>query len=478
MRLLLTINYYLKKGGLKLKFIGFTIAVTVITISILSFIIINLMSKAIEEKAFEVASSSIKHIANSSRLALLERNYENKINLNENVNILKNSKIEGFLDISIYENDKNKFLYLSGYKKYSKSKYLNDPKLIKKLMDTKTNLLVEEKELQLDGEKINVYQFTSPVFFKYKEKDVLLGIVILLYDKNTIYSVVNKAIAASFIITFFVVLISIILVYSMGNKLTKPILNISENALNVARGNLDVNLKIDSNDELGILARSFNHMVDGLRQREKMQKFVSTSTMDMIQKDSKAKLILGGEYRTITFLFSDIRGFTSMSETKKPDEVVEIVNFYLNLQSEIIKKNDGDIDKFVGDEVMASFSGEDSLQRAISCAVEIQNSIFKRNKIRLNEKNTICNVGIGINKGEVIVGNIGSNDRMDFTSIGSTVNVASRLCSLAKENEIVVGQTLDESFKKIYNIQEQSDVLLKGINKGLDVSYIKALDVI
>ncbi len=477
MRLVLTINYYLKKGGLKLKFIGFTIALTVITVFILSFIIIQLMSKTIEKKAFEVASSSITHIANSSRLALLERNYENKINLSETIKVLKNSKIEGFLDISIYENDKNKFLYLSGYKKYSKPKYLEDTKLIKTLTDTKPKLLVEEKELLINGEMTSVYQFASPVFFKYKGKDILLGVVILLYDKNTIYSVINKAIEASLIITFFIVLISVFLAYLMGDKLTKPILNISDGALSVARGNLDINLKIDSNDELGILARSFNNMVDGLRQREKMEKFVSTSTIDMIQKDSKAKLILGGEYRTITLLFSDIRGFTSMSERKKPDEVVEIINFYLNLQSEIIKENGGDIDKFVGDEVMASFSGEDSLQRAIACAVEIQNTIFKSNEIRLKENNTICNVGIGINKGEVIVGNIGSTDRMDFTSIGSTVNVASRLCSYAKENDIVVGQILDESFKKMYTIEEEKSVLLKGINKGLDISYIKSLEL-
>ncbi len=126
---------------------------------------------------------------------------------------------------------------------------------------------------------------------------------------------------------------------------------------------------------------------------------------------------------------------------------------------------------------MASFSGEDSLQRAIACAVEIQNTIFKSNEIRLKENNTICNVGIGINKGEVIVGNIGSTDRMDFTSIGSTVNVASRLCSYAKKDEIVVGQILDESFKKMYTIEEEKSVLLKGINKGLDISYIKSLEL-
>lgn len=262
------------------------------------------------------------------------------------------------------------------------------------------------------------------------------------------------------------------IVYFFGLRFTRPILEITAAANKVSKGDLNLELNIDTADEIGILSEQFNTMINGLRERNHMQKFVSGSTISMIQEDTKQELLLGGEYRTQTFLFSDIRGFTQMSEEKTPSEVVEIVNFYLNLQAEIIKKNNGDIDKFIGDEVMASFTGDNSLQDAINAAIEIQNSISKENINRKEQKQTVCNVGIGINKGEAIVGNVGAHERMDFTSMGSTVNLAARLCSHAKANEILVENSLIEKLDDKYKTNQIEPLKVKGFSQAIKVNSI------
>ena len=230
--------------------------------------------------------------------------------------------------------------------------------------------------------------------------------------------------------------------------------------------------KSDTNDEIEELAKQFNKMVYGLHEREKMQRFVSNSTMDMIQEGKKCELILGGEHRRLTFMFCDIRGFTALSETQEPSVVVSVINFYLNLQSQIIKANGGDIDKYIGDEVMASFSGESSAVDAIKCSMEIQSTIKEANKQRLKNGELICEIGIGINQGDVIVGNIGSHERMDFTSIGLAVNIAARLCSKARANHISIEkETYDNSMLKC-DVKMEEPMDIKGVSYPIETYSI------
>jgi class 3 adenylate cyclase len=471
------INNIINKGGLKLKFIGFSIAVILITVLIISSITINLMTNSIEKKAFEVATSSIRHIGDFSKHALLERSYENKLDLSEVIKRIEEAKVEGFLDISIYERVKkdkqNKYLYLTGFKQYKAPIYLEDEKVIDQLSNAKTEkILRNEVTFIQENKKLASYQFIKPILYTFKKQTILLGVVILNYDKEAITGVVRNAINVAIFVTLIIVIFTTMMVYYVGLKFTRPILMVTQAANNVSKGNLDVDLKIKTNDEIGQLAQSFNGMVKGLRERKKMSKFVSGSTMNMIQKDDTTQLVLGGEYRTLTIFFSDIRGFTAMSETKKPEEVVEIINYYLDLQSRIIKKYNGDIDKFVGDEIMASFSGQEGTLNALRCALEIQESIIKSNKEREKLNLTVCQVGIGINKGEVIVGNMGSKQRMDFTSIGSVVNLAARICSVALPNEILIEQKTANELENEFAFIKKEAIKVKGFNKPIEISSV------
>lgn len=465
----ITLSYLLQKGGLKLKLIGFTSILIVLTVSILSFFVIQLTKSSIEQKAFEVATTSLKQIANLSTHALLERTRENEINLGEMLHDVKTSKIEGLKDVTIYAHQKtmygSKYINVAGFSKNSPKEF-NESRCLEVFKNIKNDTMFTD-------ESTDFYRFVQPIIYKYQGKPIVLGVAVLKYDKHAINKIVKDVINISIFITTIIIVFIVIVIYFAGTLFTRPILSIADAATDITNGNLDIHLSINTNDEIEELATRFNQMVRGLREREKMEKFVSDSTISMIQENSDKHRILGGEYRNMTFLFSDIRGFTTMSVNKKPDEVVEIINHYLDLQSQIIKCFGGDIDKFIGDEIMASFYGEDGITRALECGTAIQNAIAESNILRRASELTICTVGIGINHGEVVVGNIGSHDRMDFTSIGSEVNLASRLCSIAKSGQIFIeAQTYALANLTHAFAAQVHKINIKGFTEPVDVIVI------
>ncbi len=226
--------------------------------------------------------------------------------------------------------------------------------------------------------------------------------------------------------------------FILSRRLTAPIAELVVGTRQIAAGNFDFRLPVRSGDEIGRLAEAFNNMTEGLRQRADMQKFVSQSTMEMIQT-SGSRGAPTGERKRLTIFFSDIRGFTALSEHQAPERVVDILNQILSLQTEPVKRFSGDIDKFVGDAVVALFDGEDMVLNAIRCGIEIHRALEVYNAGRPTEPP--IRLGIGINTGEVVLGSIGSEARRDFTAIGSHVNLCARLCSLAGPGEILIGES-------------------------------------
>ena len=231
-----------------------------------------------------------------------------------------------------------------------------------------------------------------------------------------------------------------------ARSLTSPIGQLVEATHQVAAGRYDVPLELSREDELGDLARSFNTMTAGLRERADMQKFVSQSTVQMIQSH-EAKETRLGERRDMTLLFCDIRGFTAFAEGRAPEEAVRVLNRCLRLQADLVKRFKGDVDKFIGDAVFAHFTGPDMALDAIRCALEIQRAM---NRAPDDDASLpALAVGVGIATGEVLVGSIGSDDRLDYTAIGPAVNLASRLCATAEAHEILIS---DETFSRVRDL--------------------------
>ena len=206
------------------------------------------------------------------------------------------------------------------------------------------------------------------------------------------------------------------------------------------------------------IKKQFEHYLDP-RQVKKIQ-------------DDPSSLVLGGERRYCTFLFTDVRGFTAMSEKLEPEQVTEIMNKALTIQADAVKEYGGMVDKYIGDAMMAIFNAPIDLPEhehvAILCAKQIQQKI--------QEANLGVEIGIGVNTGHAVVGNMGSNTRFDYTAIGDAVNLAARLESSTKEvgRDIVIGYDTVKNCN-IY-VDKLKDIFVKGKEKPIQIYTLDSYD--
>jgi len=194
---------------------------------------------------------------------------------------------------------------------------------------------------------------------------------------------------------------------------------------------------VKGRDEFNVVATALNEAIRGLKERFEMLKFLPKHTAKMIREAAMGDGVhraIAQRVETVVFT-TDIRGFTSLSEAWSAERVVEMLNEFICVQAELVSKFDGSIDKYMGDAVLAVFEGDEKERRALECALAIQRAIKKMNDEEVAEAPIL--VGIGITVGELVMGNMGSDERMEYTIIGSPVNLASRLCGKA-EGEVTI----------------------------------------
>lgn len=182
---------------------------------------------------------------------------------------------------------------------------------------------------------------------------------------------------------------------------------------------------------------------------------------------------LGGDKRTIAVLFSDIRGFTALSETMRPDDMATLLTEYFTEMVDSVFRNDGTLDKFIGDAVMAQWGAPigtpDDADKAMSAAIEMMKELEKLNAKWRAEGRPELHIGIGLNYGEAFAGNIGSERRLEFTVIGDTVNTASRLCSAAGPGEILISEEMKRALAHKPALAECPPISLKGKSQPVPV---------
>ncbi|MEO1732597.1 MAG: adenylate/guanylate cyclase domain-containing protein, partial [Pseudomonadota bacterium] len=263
--------------------------------------------------------------------------------------------------------------------------------------------------------------------------------VITELSEDSAYAVVNAIMRQILIVGAIGFSIASLGALVFARQLTLPILKIGAVAERVGEGDFTARVEnVRARDEIGDLANRFNTMIAHLGERLELMKFVSRGTMSAIQEADEDGMSRGGERRYVSVIFTDIRGYTEFSESVPPEVVIEVLNKYFDVQTDIVETHKGDIDKFIGDALVAVFEGQDQENRAVACGVEITEAMM-----RLLEEHPEYNlhVGIGIASGEVVMGAMGARERMDFTVLGSTVNLAARLCSKAAPDQVLVDQT-------------------------------------
>jgi adenylate cyclase len=206
--------------------------------------------------------------------------------------------------------------------------------------------------------------------------------------------------------------------------------------------------------------------------RERFQRLLSPAIAELVVSGEVA-VEKGGQARDTTVFFSDIRGFTAMSETRTAQEIVDMLNEYFEQMVEIIFKYEGTLDKFVGDEIMALFGSPvmhpDDAYRAVKVAVEQLRVLDEWNKVRLAEGEPQIHIGIGINSGSVVAGYLGSSKALEYTVIGDVVNTASRLCSVAKAGEVIISKKTYDLVSDYFDAHELSPTQVKGKAQALQV---------
>lgn len=271
-----------------------------------------------------------------------------------------------------------------------------------------------------------------------------------------------------------IVSVALFVIFIFSITLTTPIENLAALANRVAKGEFSVKANINSRDEVGQLGEAFNHMIDGLLERDKVKSMFNKFHGSSVTEDLlKGDLQLGGSKKTVTVFFSDVRDFTKFSEGHTPEEVVSMLNEYFQIMVSIINKNGGIVDKFIGDAIMAVWGAPNSTERdpqnAVKACLEMRQALQELNNLRESRGQGPLKIGIGLHRGEAISGTVGSSERMEYTVIGDTVNQASRIESSTKAfgTDFLLSDSLAEFVKDEFIVQEAGKVEVKGKSEPL-----------
>jgi len=260
---------------------------------------------------------------------------------------------------------------------------------------------------------------------------------------------------------------------ALSHGLSEPVRSLVAATRKIEAGDFDFRVDIRNRDEMGMLGSSFNRMTEGLALKERYRSLLDKVTdRDVAAQLIQGKVELGGESVDVAILFCDIRGFTAITGGMEPDEVIRMLNEHFTPLTRVVAEHKGVVDKFVGDLIMAVFGapkqyGEDSLN-AVKCAEAM---IRERTKLNNLSKYNI-EMGIGVASGPVVAGNMGSENRLNYTVLGERVNLASRLCSQAARMEIIVDETTQSRIGKNVETEALPPVTLKGYRDKVPVYRI------
>lgn len=279
--------------------------------------------------------------------------------------------------------------------------------------------------------------------------------------------------------------------------LISPIRILVQALQRVTSGDYDISVNLQRSDEIGDLVGAFNSMTSELRKKNELRKYLSDSTYRQIMEapESSEGIKLAGSRVHATVLFADIRNFVHHCETMDADEVTHMLNEYFEEMVEVVYKNGGEIDKFIGDALLAVFYASDEIKtirppenhnqkqvfqkdsassalQAIYCAIEMRERLEDFNAKRKAQNLAVIDIGVGISFGEIISGPIGAKDRMDFTVIGDVVNLASRiekLSKLGRHTKIVFSHHVEEKIKGLLDYDELTREKIRGKDEDVRV---------
>jgi adenylate cyclase len=262
----------------------------------------------------------------------------------------------------------------------------------------------------------------------------------------------------------------------VARSVSEPLKNVEAAMDAMSDGDLDVRVPVVSNDEIGQMSEGFNRMVREHKEldsiRDTFGRYVSQEVVAEILK-SPGGVDLRGEMRDITILVADLRDFTRIADSLEPPRVLELINRFLQEMTDIILRHQGTIDEFTGDGILVFFGAPrvlpDHSLRAVACALEMQEAMTQLNRDNLKLGFPELRMGIGINRGELIIGNIGSEKRKKYGAVGSPINIAFRIEAETRGGEILVSPSVRERLEDALIFQQRAEARLKGLEKPISL---------
>jgi adenylate cyclase len=284
----------------------------------------------------------------------------------------------------------------------------------------------------------------------------------------------------SILVGFIILFIAFWAGYMYSGTITRPIQTLVHAAQRIASGDFKINLKAKGKDEIAHLSRAFNEMAQGLEERDRVKEtFNKFHNKEIVDKLLSGEVKLGGERKEATIFFSDVRGFTAMSEAMEPEQVVEMLNEYMTRMVVIVRKHHGVVDKYIGDAIMAIWGvpigRPDDMSNALLACLEMRIELARLNELRISRGQGALKIGMGLNTGPVIAGNIGSIEKMEYTVIGDSVNLASRMESMTKEygTDLLVPKTISDRLKGRFVFEQCKSAKVKGKAHAIEIFKVK-----
>jgi adenylate cyclase len=290
--------------------------------------------------------------------------------------------------------------------------------------------------------------YISPIVFR----DVVVGYALLTFD----HSVMNKAKEDTVTVVVSSILLMLLAAIAaslyLGKRLTRPIDQMMLASRAFSEGKFDYRITESRNDELGVLMQSLNRMGEGLLRKEQVEKIFSRYVSPQVARQAIAdlerveELELGGRHVEASVLFADIVGFTSLSETLSPQEISSLLNLYFSHIARAVHFCGGHIDKYMGDCAMIVFGVPEECDnhsfKAMACAWMILELVSEMNKRRRKQQLVPVEFRVGVNSGTMLAGNMGSTERMEYTVVGDSVNLASRLSHAGNPGEAILTEQM------------------------------------
>ena len=327
---------------------------------------------------------------------------------------------------------------------------------------------------------VQVISFVQPVVFQ----GVTAGYAMVTISRAGVESSLRSAKQAITGATLLIIFLGIAMAFALGKRITDPIGQLVDASHAIGKGDYSIKFSERRQDELGQLMDAFNEMAEGLLEKSQVKDALSRYVSPGVATEILANLNdveLVGKRVEGSVLFADIVGFTRIAENIRPEELVSLLNRYFSLISHACEINNGIVDKYLGDGVMLVFGAPqphaDHCFSAIACAILIQRLIAQENQLREAQGKFPIHFRIGINSGTMLAGNMGSTERMEYTVVGDTVNIASRLCGIANSEQVVIAREVyqADTISSRVLAGEYQAIRLRGITQPVTTYLVDSL---